>query len=243
MQTIANIFGTILRFIYENIAHLFNEPKSISYFAISILLVTLIYKLITLPVTVHTQKTQEQNALMQPEMKEIQRKYKNDPQTQQLKMQELYKKYNFNPLSGCLPIILQMVLVLALFRVMQNPGKYMFDNAEKINEVARNFFWIKDLTKPDPVIFGLPLINAITQFLVAKISMPKSNKNKNSNEPDQAEMMSKSMLYFMPVFMFFISSKYASGLILYWAFSNVIEVIIRLIIKSKDKKVVAEEVK
>lgn len=243
MQIIANVFGTILRFIYENISHVMGEPKSISYFAISILLLTLIYKLITLPVTIHTQKTQEQNALMQPEIKEIQRKYKNNPQTQQLKMQELYKKYNFNPLSGCLPIILQMVLVLALFRVMREPGKYMFDNVSKINEIARNFFWIPDLTKPDPVLFGLPLINAFTQFLVAKISMPTNNKDKKSNEPDQMEMMNKSMIYFMPIFMFFISSKYASGLILYWGFSNVIEVLIRLIIKNKDKKDVAEEVR
>lgn len=73
--------------------------------------------------------------------------------------------------------------------------------------------------------------------------MPTNNKDKKSNEPDQMEMMNKSMIYFMPIFMFFISSKYASGLILYWGFSNVIEVLIRLIIKNKDKKDVAEEVR
>lgn len=95
MQSIANFFGSILRFIYENLQSSFSEPNSISFFAISILLLTLLYKIVTIPVTINNQKAQLKNAAMQTEMKQIQKKYANDPRTQQIKMQELYKKHGF----------------------------------------------------------------------------------------------------------------------------------------------------
>lgn len=240
MQAIANFFGSILRFIYENLQSSFSEPNSISFFAISILLLTLLYKIVTIPVTINNQKAQLKNAAMQTEMKQIQKKYANDPRTQQIKMQELYKKHGFNPASGCLPIIVQMILIFALFRVMREPGLYIFDNAAKMDAIAKNFLWVPDLTQPDPYWFGLPLINGLTQFLVSKVSMPKKEDDgkPKSQQELQMQSMNNMMMFGMPILMFVLFIKYAAGLILYWSFSNIIEVVIRFIMNKslKNKK-------
>ncbi|MDY6065241.1 MAG: YidC/Oxa1 family membrane protein insertase [Finegoldia sp.] len=238
MQVIANFFGSILRFIYENLQASFAEPASISFFAISILLLTFVYKLVTIPVTINNQKNQIKNAAMQQEMQQIQKKYSRDPQTMQRKMQELYKKHNFNPASGCLPILVQMILIFALFRVMRDPSLYMFDNATQMDAIAKNFLWVPDLTKADPYWFGLPLINGLTQFLVSKVSMPKPEDDGKPKTQQELQMqsMNNMMMYGMPIMMFVLFIRYASGLILYWSFSNIIEVIIRFIMNKSMKK-------
>ena len=232
MQAISNVIGAILRFIYENIQQMFSEPKNISYFAISIIVLTVIYKLATLPVTFSNIKMQKVNAKMAPEMKKIQETYKNDPQTQQRKMAELQKEHGFNPLSSCLPMIIQMIVVFALFRVMREPAKYMFDNAEMIGSISKNFLWINDLTLPDKLLWGLPLINGISQFFLFNIMQPPQTEGAGG---EMAQSMNASMKYVMPLFIAWTSTTLSAGLALYWAIGNIIEIVIRLIIKAFDK--------
>lgn len=232
MQAISNVIGAILRFIYETIQQMGAEPKNISYFAISIIVLTVIYKLATLPVTFSNIKMQKVNAKMAPEMKKIQETYKNDPQNQQRKMAELQKEHGFNPLSSCLPMIIQMVVVFALFRVMREPATYMFDNAEMIGSISKNFLWINDLTLPDKLLWGLPLINGISQFFLFSIMQPSQG---DAAGGDMAQSMNASMKYVMPLFIAWTSTTLSAGLALYWAIGNIIEILIRLIIKALDK--------
>ncbi len=237
MQVISNFFGSVMRFIYQTVSQMFPEPDFISYFAISILVMTVLYKLITLPITINTIKTQEINAKIQPEMQKIQKKYKNNPEIQQQKIMELQKEHGYNPLMGCLPMILQLVLVYALFSVMRKPEDYMFASSVDIESVARNFFWISNLSNPDPIIFGLPLINGVTQYLMFQIMQPKSAGEGN----EMMQSMNTSMKYVMPVMIFVMTRQFAAGLALYWAFGNVIEIIIRLIIKKRDQNKSVEQ--
>ena len=231
MQVISNFFGSVMRFIYQTVSQMFPEPEFISYFAISIMVMTVLYKLITLPITISTIKTQEINAKIQPEMQKIQKKYKNNPEIQQQKIMELQKEHGYNPLMGCLPMILQLVLVYALFRVMRTPEAYMFGSGVDMDTIARNFFWIPNLSNPDPIIFGLPLINGLTQYLMFTIMQPKSSGEGN----EMMQSMNTSMKYVMPVMIFIMTRTFAAGLALYWAFGNVIEIIFRLIIKRRDR--------
>lgn len=70
---------------------------------------------------------------------------------------KLYKEENISPTGGCLPMILNLIIVFAMLSVIRDPAKHMFENKELINTIAKNFFWIKDITGPDPLKFGLPL--------------------------------------------------------------------------------------
>lgn len=237
MQIISDFFGSVMRFIYQTVSQMFPEPKYISYFAISILVMTVLYKLITLPITINTIKTQEINAKIQPEMQKIQKKYKNNPEIQQQKIMELQREHGYNPLMGCLPMILQLILVYALFSVMRTPEAYMFGQGVDINTIARNFFWIPNLSEPDPYIFGLPLINGLTQFLMFRIMQPSQAGEGN----EMMQSMNTSMKYVMPVMIFVMTRSFAAGLALYWAFGNVIEIIFRLIIKKIDRNKSVEE--
>lgn len=219
----------IMAMIYKMISGSGTEPEMISYFAITILIITILFKLLTIPVTLSSIKTQKINEKMGPEMKEIQKKYKNDPQTQQRKIAELHQKHGFNPLAGCLPMIIQMVLIIALFGVMREPELYMF-GGQNIDHIAKNFFWIKDLSNPDPYWFGLPLINGISQFLFASMTMPKAKPD----DDNPMAGMGSTMRYMMPIMIFFFARQYTAGLALYWAFSNMIELLIRTIIKKTN---------
>ncbi len=91
------------------------NQKNFSFYAIAIIITTIIFKLILLPISLHQSKSTEKMNEIQPKMKEIQNKYKNDPQTQQTKMMELYKEYNYNPMSGCLIILIQFPIIIAFF--------------------------------------------------------------------------------------------------------------------------------
>lgn len=228
MERIAAIFGELLRIIYEGISKIGPEPENISYLAISIILITLIYKFITLPILISTIKMQKVNAKLTPEVKKIKLKYKDDIQTQQRKLGELYKENNYKPLSSCLPLIINMVLVFAFIRVMRDPGRYMFGTELT---VRNNFFWIKDLSLPDSVIWGLPLLNGITQYFLFEIMQPSE-----AEEGDPVAGMNSTMKFIMPLIIFWSALTFSAGLALYWALGNIFEIVFRLILKAMDKR-------
>lgn len=112
---IATILGKLMRIIYDNLAAGSAEPESISYYAIAIIIMTLLVSLISIPVTVSTQKQAEKTRAFKPKMDEIQKKYGYDQQVLQKKMQELYKEEGVAPgLGGCLPMIIQLLVLFGL---------------------------------------------------------------------------------------------------------------------------------
>lgn len=220
---LSEILGRIFKFIYEYLVALGNEPAQVSYYAIALLIMAVIYKLITIPLTIQSLKQTQKAAQLQPQMDELKKKYGYDQNIYNQKVQEFQKENNVAGAgcSGCLMMILQLVIVIALFAVIREPGKYLFDNPEDIEKIAKNFFWIKDLSIPDPTVIVLPLANSLTQLLVTYLGQ-------NSNTAP-AMQQQQTMMYLLPIVFFFLFMKMPAGLLLYWAAGNIIEIVVKLI--------------
>jgi YidC/Oxa1 family membrane protein insertase len=136
---------------------------------------------------------------VQPLMKDIQERYKSDPQKLQQEMFKLYKEYNVNPLGGCWPMLLPMPVLFALFFVFQNT----------IELRGASFLWLPDLSRPDP-LYVIPVIMGLSMYGLSKVGQIGMEPNPQM----------KMMLYVMPVMMTFLFLKFASGLNLYYAVSN-----------------------
>jgi YidC/Oxa1 family membrane protein insertase len=136
---------------------------------------------------------------VQPLMKDIQERYKNDPQKMQQEMFKLYKEYNVNPLGGCWPMLLPMPVLFALFFVFQNT----------IELRGASFLWLPDLSRPDP-LYIIPVIMGLSMYGLSKVGQIGMEPNPQM----------KMMLYVMPVMMTFLFLNFASGLNLYYAVSN-----------------------
>lgn len=226
MSSISNIFGSIMRFFYESLQGMGAEPEVISYFAMAILLMAVISKMITIPLTYQSTKNSAKMKDFQPQLEKLKEKYGYDERILQQKTMEFYKENNLSAAgcSSCLPMIIQFVLIIALFAVLREPGKFIFDNPSQFEHIQKNFFWIQDLSKADPLQwFGLPLINMITTYASTFLN-PTMRMQKDS--PAGGSM---AMMKFMPLIFYFMSISWSAGLLLYWAFGNVLEIIFRLI--------------
>lgn len=213
-----------MRFIYDTLSQLGTEPESFSFFAMSIIISTILLKIVTLPLNLRSAKQMKKTQELQPQAKEIQIKFKHDPQTANIKIQQLYRENGASMTGGCLPILIQMPIIFAFFRVMQNPGLYMFNQPEHFDSISKTFLWIKDLTLPDPYWYGLPLLVGLTTFLQS-FTTPKVG---TQEQKDQMASMS-TMNYIMPIMFFWFALKYPGGLALYWIVNTLFTAIQQLI--------------
>lgn len=218
---LGNILGKLLRFVYDMVSSTGLETEHFSYYAMAIIITTIIFKLLLLPVNLSQTKSQKKMAELQPLMKEIQVKYKNDPQTQQKKLQELYKEHDYKPSGSCLILLLQMPIIFAFFAVFREPAKYAFTEPGFYEAMNKSFLWLANLENPDPNLWGLPLLAAGTTYLQSAIMMKKTGSGGN----DQAEAMQKNMMLFLPIMIFFSARSFAGGLALYWVVSNIFTII------------------
>ena len=186
-------------------------------FGVAILVVTVIIKQIFFPLANKSYVSMSKMKLAQPQMTEIREKYADDRQKQQQALMELYKKEKINPLAGCLPILIQIPVFFALYKVL-------FVTIEMRH--APFFGWIQDLSAPDPTslfnLFGLipwdppqllllgvwPLIMGITMFVQMKM---------NPAPPDPTQQM---IFTWMPVVFTFMLASFPAGLVIYWAWNN-----------------------
>jgi YidC/Oxa1 family membrane protein insertase len=160
----------------------------------------ILVRLLLWPLNQKAMRANMQLQAVQPLMKEIQEKYKNDPQKVQQEMFKLYKEHGVNPLGGCWPMLLPMPVLFALFFVFQNT----------IELRGASFLWLPDLSRPDP-LYIIPVVMGLSMFGLSKVGQMGMPPN------PQAKMM----LYIMPVMMTFLFLNFASGLNLYYAVSNI----------------------
>ncbi|WFA08314.1 YidC/Oxa1 family membrane protein insertase [Tissierella sp. Yu-01] len=232
---LGNILGSLLRMVYNMVSTIGEEPAYISFYAIAIIITTIIFKLIILPLNLQQAKSTKKMSEVQPLMQQIQTKYKNDPQTMQVKMQELYKKHNYNPASGCLPLLIQLPIIIAFFSVFREPAKYAFTEPGFYEAMNKTFFWIQNLDQPDSLLWGFPLLAAATTYLQS-LTMPSAS----NGDPKTAQTM-KSMNTFMPIMIFFMTRGFAAGLALYWVVGNTFTIIQQLISRRSLLKVKEEK--
>jgi YidC/Oxa1 family membrane protein insertase len=179
----------------------------------AIIILTLLVRLVTAPLTVKQMRSMERMRRVQPRMKEIQEKYKDDRQKQSEQMMSLYRQESVNPLGGCLPMVLQLPVFIGLFYALRSSIQLRH---------APFFGWIDDLSAPDLLfvlpgldfpIRVLPVLMGASMFLQQKLTPMQI-------DPAQARMM----LIMMPGMMTVISYTFPSGLVLYWMMSNVLAI-------------------
>lgn len=227
---LGNILGSLLKFVYDMVSNIGTEPEIFSFYAMAIIITTIIFKLVLLPVSLHQAKSSRKMSELQPLIKEIQTKYKNDPQTLQAKSQELYKKHNYNPASGCLILLVQLPIIFAFFAVFRDPAKYAFTDPGVYEAMNKTFFWIKNLEVPDPYLWGLPLLSAATTYLQS-ITMTSAGSD------PKAMATQRTMNYMMPVMIFVASRGFAAGLALYWVIGNIFTIVQQMISKRSLLKI------
>ena len=211
--------------------------KLVGNFGVAILIVTLVIKLVLFPLANKSYVSMSKMKKLQPEMARIKERFGDDRMRQQQAMMELYKKEAVNPASGCLPILVQIPVFFSLYKVL-------FVTIEMRH--APFFGWIKDLSAPDPTsvfnLFGLlpfdpatvpvvghflmlgawPLIMGVTMWFQMKL-------NPAPPDPIQAKVFA-----WMPIFFTFLLASFPAGLVIYWAWNNLLSVIQQSVIMSRQ---------
>ena len=203
-------------------------------YGITIIIFTVIVKLCLYPLYIKQIKSTARMADMQPKMQEIQQKYANDRETMNIKMQELYKEEKFNPMGGCLPMLIQMHIIMGLFALLRNPIRYMTDD-NMIFAFHESFMWINDLSQPDPWV--LPIIAGVATFFA--FTMNRALMDSPSG-PNQMAGMTKMMQYVFPVMILWMARSFPSGLALYWAVSQIIQIFFNIHMSTIRKKIKRE---
>ena len=202
----------------------------IGNYGISLIVLTTVIKLALYP----SYKSQQLSTMgmqdLQPKMREIQNRYANDRQLMNQKMQELYQQEGVSPTAGCLPMIVQMIIIMGLFTLLRNPVQFM--NSEKmVFAIHESFLWIEDLAQPDPWI--LPILAGIAtfgSFLFTQTSSQQSGMN---------DIMQKLMKYIFPIMIMWLAKSYPAGLALYWFMSQFLQIFFNILfnmLKKQKKK-------
>ena len=181
-------------------------------YGLSIILITVIIKLLFWPLTQASTRSMKRMQALQPQMKALQEKYKDDPKKMNLKLMEFMKENKVSPLGGCLPMLLQIPVFLGFY--------YMLQSAIELR--GARFLWACDLSQPDTVavLFGfpinpLPLIMGASQFWQARLTPPSPGV-----DPVQQKMMQ-----YMPLIFLFILYNFPAGLALYWTVQNLLSIL------------------
>lgn len=194
-------------------------------FGFAIIIFTLLIKLLTAPLNARQIKSSKAMQELQPQLKELQKKYKDDKEALAQKQMDLYKEAGVNPLGGCLPTLIQFPIWIGLYQSL-----FRLANAGKL---AEGFFWIPSLSEPtgmgwiwplagDKLVAGwpylvLPVLTIVTQVLLQKMMTPR-------NQDPQAASMGRMMM-FMPLMFGFFAIQVPSGLALYWVTMNIFSMI------------------
>jgi YidC/Oxa1 family membrane protein insertase len=208
-DVIAKPFLHVMNFLYRFIPN----------YGIVIILITILVKLLFWPLSNKSYQSMSQMKKLQPKMAELRAKYKHDKKMMNQEIMNLYRLYKINPLGGCLPMIFQIPVFFAFYKMLYQAIELRH---------APFFLWINDLSAPDRLFsfnlkipmmtppYGIPVLTIImgaSMFLQQKMSPPPG-------DPTQAKMM-----MFMPIFFTFIFINFPSGLVLYWLVNNILSIV------------------
>jgi YidC/Oxa1 family membrane protein insertase len=209
---------------------------------LAIILFTIVARVIILPLTIKSIQSTRKMQELQPQIKEIQRKYGKDPQKLQEETGKLYREYRVNPLGGCLPMLLQLPIFFGVYQavikltqvsvpervagtiidVMRQSGVNVADLPQLgITQLGGQFLWIKDLGHPDP-FYILGVLSLIFQLIVQLMAMPRV-------QDAQQKAMSQSMLI-LPLMFAYIGFTFPAGAVLYWVVGSILSMVQQYVI-------------
>ena len=206
IKALAGYINIILSFFYN----------LVNNYGLAIIMLTAVVNIITFPLTRKQLQASKKMQEIQPELKKIQEKYKHDKEKLNQATMEFMRVNKVNPLGGCLPLLVQFPIIIAVFQILKEP--------EMISQTVNNFspfflFW--DLTKADP-FYILPIFAAAATFFQQRLVI---------TDPKQ-----KLMLYLFPVMILFISINFPAGLILYWFTNSLFSVGNHYLMKNKSNE-------
>ena len=204
MSIISNILGHILRIIFE----------FVNNYGWSIIVFTLFVRLLLVPLMVRQIKSQKAMQDIQPKIKEIQEKYKNKPEKQKQELMKVYQDAKINPMAGCLPLLIQMPILIGLFNVLRDPVLYgVFPTEAAYAAADTGFLWIKSISSTNNI--SLALLSGISAYFMQKMM---------TTGDQQTENMMKSMTYVMAAMSLFWGYTFQAGLAIYWITSNLFSI-------------------
>ena len=234
--------GQLFYFIYKIISI---DIGVAAAYSVTIILTTILLKIMIYPLNYKQTKSLQRMEKIQPKLEELKEEYKNDKDMLNIKMMELYKENKFNPLSGFLPILIQMPIIIAFYNVIRDPLTYVFKDPKVYMNIDKSFFWIKDLGITSNFIFQDGMVNGLNLginlpifgsafpvlALIAAITTYLSSQQvKNVNKDNSLQ---QNMLIVMPVMIFIFALNMPAGLILYWIVSNIMQIVLKYAEKIK----------
>lgn len=186
----------------------------VNSYGLSIILFTIVVKMLLLPLTIKQTKSTKAMQDIQPKLQEIQEKYKNKPEKQQQEIMNLYKEAKINPLAGCLPLLIQMPILIGLFSVLREPWKYgLFASQAAFETANTGFLWLENLTQPGGV--SMAILSGVSAYIMQTVMAP--------SDPQQQQTM-KTMTMVMTAMSFFWGFTFPAGVALYWTVSNIFSI-------------------
>ena len=228
---ILNPFITLLTLLYsilgENII-------------LAIVLFTVLVRLAILPLTAQQQRSSKAMQELQPELKKLQEKHKNDREKLAQEQMALYKEHGVNPFGGCLPLIIQFPILIGLyeaiiftlaatpFQLLDLSGRFLLPGLDHL--VPLNNMWLgMDLSRPPTnnpqIALVLPVLVLVTTWAQSKLTLPPTPPDSEDGKPNQMQGMTQSMTTIMPLMFGFFSLNFSVGLSIYFVISNLIGIV------------------
>jgi len=209
-------------------------------FGVAIIVLTIIIRVILYPLNQKSIYSQKALQDLQPKIKEIQQKYKNDKEKQSRALIELYKNNKINPASGCLPIIIQLPILFALFSVFKtglDPTKLnaLYSFVHNPGEINHFFIGLVDLSQKNIV---LAVLAGVAQFWQSRmlLTIQPSVKSAGAKDESMAAAVNKQMVYFLPILTVFITATLPAGLAVYWLTVTLFGIIQQYLVFGKTNK-------
>jgi YidC/Oxa1 family membrane protein insertase len=220
-----NLMAEALRLLNTGFVSLGLDFPFLSSWALTIIFFTLVIKLVTLPLTFQQLRSARATARLQPQLQALQKQFGKDREKMAAAQQQLYKENGVNPLSGCLPTVIQMPIWIGLYSAL-----YLLANNHDF--ASSRFFWLSNLANTEltdltgvagagfehvfrwpPAIPVLALLTGVTGWVTQKMMTPTST--------DSSQKQMQTMMQFMPIMFVFFSLSVPSGLVLYWVANNI----------------------
>jgi YidC/Oxa1 family membrane protein insertase len=219
LQAIIDVLISVLAYFYSWTGN----------YGLSLILLTLLIKLITWPLTQKQLESTKKMQALEPERKKLQEKFKNDKEKMNQALMELWKENKVNPAAGCVPLLIQFPVLIGMFQMLRAPDKI----AAAIPDFSPLFLGINMTSLVSELPIAIAAIAVIvtggTTFLQQFLTMSGGDKN------------TKMMLYIMPLMLAYFSYTFPAGLVLYWALNSVLSVLHHFIIKTPGQKGALEQ--
>lgn len=247
MNFVIQFFYLVLYQPLLNILVLFYTYIAGHDFGLAVIFLTIIIRFILHPVSMKGLRSQKALTNLQPKIKAIQEKHKNDLPAQNKATMELYRQEGVSPFSGCLPLLLQLPIIIALYQVflkglepaVLQANLYSFiPNPGQISETFLRIFSLQQ----SAFVIAVALLAGVAQFFQSKMAgPPKTGKSTRPSSPDVASLMQKQTLYIFPLITVFVIWKFGSIIGIYWLVSTLFSIGEQYLVNQRTKKLISPQ--